>query len=164
MPNMTIAKEEIFGPVLSVLKCNSLEQAIEITNDVAYGLSSSIYTKDINGALLAARDIETGICYINAPTIGAEAHMPFGGVKATGDAARDFAQNEIASTAVERDLIGEFPHDVIKKLGELGFMGMMVSPDWGGSGLDCVSYVLAMEEISKIDASVAVVMSVNNSL
>src|SRR5438309_6692822 len=80
------------------------------------------------------------------------------------DAAKDFAQNEIASSAVERDLTGEFPHEIIKKLGELGFMGMMVDPKWGGSGLDCVSYVLAMEEISKIDASVAVVMSVNNSL
>jgi alkylation response protein AidB-like acyl-CoA dehydrogenase len=80
------------------------------------------------------------------------------------DAARDFAQNEIASTALERDLTGEFPHEIIKKLGELGFMGMMVDPEWGGSGLDTVSYVLAMEEISKIDASVAVVMSVNNSL
>ncbi len=80
------------------------------------------------------------------------------------DAARDFAQNEIASTAVERDLTGDFPHEIIKKLGELGFMGMMVDPKWGGSGLDAVSYVLAMEEISKIDASVSVVMSVNNSL
>lgn len=80
------------------------------------------------------------------------------------DAARDFAQNEIASSAVERDISGEFPYEVIRKLGELGFMGMMVSPDWGGSGLDTVSYVLAMEEISKVDASVAVVMSVNNSL
>jgi len=80
------------------------------------------------------------------------------------DAARDFAQNEIASSAVERDVTGEFPYEIIKKLGELGFMGMMVDPHWGGSGLDTVSYVLTLEEISKIDASVAVVMSVNNSL
>lgn len=80
------------------------------------------------------------------------------------DAARDFAENEIASSAVERDLTGDFPHEIIKKLGELGFMGMMVSPEYGGSGLDCVSYCIAMEEICKVDASVGVVMSVNNSL
>lgn len=80
------------------------------------------------------------------------------------DTARDFAENEVAPTAIQRDINGEFPHDAIKKLGELGFLGMMVSPEWGGSGLDAVSYVIAMEEISKVDASVGVVMSVNNSL
>ncbi|MBK8554180.1 MAG: acyl-CoA dehydrogenase [Ignavibacteria bacterium] len=80
------------------------------------------------------------------------------------DAARDFAETEIAPTAVERDLNGEFPKDIIAKLGELGFMGMMVSPDWGGAGMDTLSYVLAIEEISKVDASVGVIMSVNNSL
>ena len=80
------------------------------------------------------------------------------------DTARDFAQNEVAPTAIERDISAEFPHDAVKKLGELGFMGMMVSPDWGGAGMDAVSYVIAMEEISKVDASVGVVMSVNNSL
>lgn len=78
--------------------------------------------------------------------------------------AREFAQEKIAPSAVERDLKEEFPHDIIKELGELGFMGMMVSPDWGGAGLDTVSYVLAMSEISKVDASVGVIMSVNNSL
>ncbi|HYM20069.1 MAG TPA: aldehyde dehydrogenase family protein [Candidatus Kapabacteria bacterium] len=88
-PEMTIAKEEIFGPVLSVIKCESLADAIRITNNVAYGLSSSIYTRDINSAMLAVRDIEAGITYINAPTIGAEAHMPFGGVKATGNGHRE---------------------------------------------------------------------------
>ncbi|HZK75813.1 MAG TPA: aldehyde dehydrogenase family protein, partial [Candidatus Kapabacteria bacterium] len=86
---MRIAKEEIFGPVLSVLKCRSLEEAIEINNSVIYGLSSSIYTRDINAAMQAARDIEAGITYINAATIGAEAHMPFGGVKATGNGHRE---------------------------------------------------------------------------
>lgn len=78
--------------------------------------------------------------------------------------AREFAQSEIAPTAVERDKTGEFPHEIVRKLGELGFLGMMVSPEWGGSGLDCISYVIAMEEISKVDASVGVIMSVNNSL
>ncbi len=89
LPNSTIAQQEIFGPVLSVIKCTSLHDAIEITNSVQYGLSSSIYTKNINDALLAVRDIEVGIAYINAPTIGAEAHMPFGGVKSTGNGHRE---------------------------------------------------------------------------
>lgn len=80
------------------------------------------------------------------------------------DAARDFAENEIAQSSVERDITTEFPTEIIKKLGELGFMGMMVSPEWGGSGMDTVSYILAIEEISKVDASVGVIMSVNNSL
>jgi alkylation response protein AidB-like acyl-CoA dehydrogenase len=83
---------------------------------------------------------------------------------AVQQAARDFAENEIAPTAVERDKTGEFPYELVRKIGELGFMGMMVSPDWGGSGMDCISYVIALEEIAKIDASVAVIMSVNNSL
>ncbi len=80
------------------------------------------------------------------------------------DTARDFAQNEVAPTATERDVTGEFPAEAIRKLGELGFMGMMVSDEWGGAGLDAISYVIAMEEISKVDASVGVIMSVNNSL
>ncbi|HZW39675.1 MAG TPA: acyl-CoA dehydrogenase [Ignavibacteriaceae bacterium] len=80
------------------------------------------------------------------------------------ESARDFAQQEIAPTATQRDINGEFPKDIVKKLGELGFLGMMVSPDLGGAGLDTISYVLALIEISKIDASVGVIMSVNNSL
>ncbi len=80
------------------------------------------------------------------------------------DTAREFAQAEIKPSAVERDINAEFPKDIVKKLGELGFMGMMVSPEYGGAGLDTISYVLAMMEISKADASVGVIMSVNNSL
>lgn len=80
------------------------------------------------------------------------------------DAARDFAQNELLPGVIERDENQAFPHEQIKKMGELGFMGMMVSPEYGGGGMDTVSYVLAMEEISKIDASASVIMSVNNSL
>jgi alkylation response protein AidB-like acyl-CoA dehydrogenase len=79
-------------------------------------------------------------------------------------AARDFAQTELKAGVIERDEHQKFPAEQIKKLGELGFMGMMVSPEYGGSGLDAVSYVLAMEELSKIDASASVVVSVNNSL
>ncbi len=78
--------------------------------------------------------------------------------------AREFAEAEIAPTAIERDKEGIFPTEIVKKLGELGFMGMMVSPEYDGAGMDTVSYVLAMIEISKIDASVGVIMSVNNSL
>ena len=80
------------------------------------------------------------------------------------DAARDFAQSELLPGVIERDENQSFPHEQIKKMGELGFMGMMVSPEYGGGGMDTVSYVLAMEEISKVDASASVVMSVNNSL
>ncbi|NAS32271.1 acyl-CoA dehydrogenase [Flavobacteriaceae bacterium R38] len=79
-------------------------------------------------------------------------------------AARDFAQNELLPGVIERDEKQEFPAKQIKMMGELGFMGMMVSPEYGGSGLDTISYAIAMEEISKVDASASVVMSVNNSL
>ncbi|MDQ3072414.1 MAG: acyl-CoA dehydrogenase [Bacteroidota bacterium] len=79
-------------------------------------------------------------------------------------AARDFAQTDLWKDVIERDEKGKFPTDHIKKMGELGFLGMMVDPKYGGSGLDTVSYVLAMEEISKVDASCSVIMSVNNSL
>lgn len=78
--------------------------------------------------------------------------------------AKEFAEQEIAKSAVDRDKNAEFPFEIIKKLGELGFLGMRVSPDYGGPGLDTISYVLALIEISKIDASVGVILSVNNSL
>ncbi|MCK5402211.1 MAG: acyl-CoA dehydrogenase, partial [Flavobacteriaceae bacterium] len=80
------------------------------------------------------------------------------------DAARDFAQTELLPGVIERDDKQEFPHEQVKKMAELGFLGMMVDPKYGGSGLDTISYVIAMEEISKIDASASVIMSVNNSL
>ena len=78
--------------------------------------------------------------------------------------AREFAQAEIAPTAIQRDKEAIFPTEIVKKLGELGFMGMMIDPKYDGAGMDTVSYVLAMIEIAKVDASVAVIMSVNNSL
>ncbi len=80
------------------------------------------------------------------------------------DSAKDFAETAIAPSAVERDINAEFPKEIVKQLGELGFLGMMVPPELGGAGLDTISYVLAMIEISKVDASVGVIMSVNNSL
>lgn len=83
---------------------------------------------------------------------------------AVKEAAREFAQTELLPTAIERDTHSKFPTEAIRKMGELGFLGMMVSPEYGGGGMDTISYVLAMEEISKVDASASVVMSVNNSL
>src|SRR5271169_2761969 len=88
-PKMRIAQEEIFGPVVSIIPCDNMENAIEIANNIEYGLSSSIYTKDVNKAFAAVRDLEAGITYINAPTIGAEVHLPFGGTKATGNGHRE---------------------------------------------------------------------------
>jgi alpha-ketoglutaric semialdehyde dehydrogenase len=88
-PKMRIAREEIFGPVVSVIPCRSLDEAIAIGNDVEYGLSASIYTQDINRAFQAMRDLYTGIFYVNAPTIGAEVHLPFGGTKYTGNGHRE---------------------------------------------------------------------------
>jgi aldehyde dehydrogenase (NAD+) len=86
---MRIAQEEIFGPVLSLIPCENFDNAIEIANGVQYGLSSAIYTRDVNLAFRAMRDIYAGITYINAPTIGAEVHLPFGGTKATGNGHRE---------------------------------------------------------------------------
>ncbi len=91
-----ISKEEIFGPVLSVLKAKDYSEAVRIANDVDYGLSSSIYTRDVNRAFHAIDDLEAGITYVNAPTIGAEVQLPFGGVKSTGNGGR-----EAGSAAIE---------------------------------------------------------------
>ena len=88
-PNMRVAKEEIFGPVLVVLKISSYEEAVQVANNIEYGLSSAIYTRDVATAFRAMHEIEAGITYVNGPTIGAEAHMPFGGVKGTGNGHRE---------------------------------------------------------------------------
>jgi aldehyde dehydrogenase (NAD+) len=86
---MRIAQEEIFGPVLSIIEIGSFEEAIAVLNGTPYGLSSSIYTNDVTRAFRAMRDIEAGITYVNGPTIGAEVHLPFGGVKDTGNGHRE---------------------------------------------------------------------------
>lgn len=88
-PEMRIAREEIFGPVLSVIRVRNFDEAIDVLNGTAYGLSSSIYTRDVNLAMKAIERIEAGITYVNAPTIGAECHLPFGGVKETGNGHRE---------------------------------------------------------------------------
>jgi acyl-CoA reductase-like NAD-dependent aldehyde dehydrogenase len=84
-----LAMEEIFGPVLSVIRVGSYEDAVRVNNEVKYGLSSSIYTRDVNRSFRALEDLQNGITYVNAPTIGAEAHLPFGGVKQTGNGHRE---------------------------------------------------------------------------
>ena len=86
---MRIAREEIFGPVVCVLRVDDFDQAVEIANDTPFGLSSAIYTKDVNHAFRAMRDLYTGITYINSSTIGAEVHLPFGGTKQTGNGHRE---------------------------------------------------------------------------
>ncbi|MFD1334852.1 aldehyde dehydrogenase family protein [Oceanobacillus iheyensis] len=88
-PDMRIAQEEIFGPVVSLIEVSSFEEAIEVNNQVTFGLSSSIFTKDVNRVFKAQRDLDTGIVYVNAGTTGAEIHLPFGGTKGTGNGHRD---------------------------------------------------------------------------
>jgi aldehyde dehydrogenase (NAD+) len=90
-PKMRVAQEEIFGPLVSVIPIDSLEQGIEVANGVPYGLSASIYTRNVNRAFAAIQDLYTGIVYVIAPTIGAETHLPFGGTKQTGNGHREAA-------------------------------------------------------------------------
>jgi acyl-CoA reductase-like NAD-dependent aldehyde dehydrogenase len=94
-PGMRLAQEEIFGPVLSVIPCDSLDQAIEIGNGVPYGLSSAIFTQDVNKAFIAMRDMFTGIFYVNSSTTGAEVQLPFGGTKRTGNGHREAADTAL---------------------------------------------------------------------
>jgi aldehyde dehydrogenase (NAD+) len=88
-PKSRLEQEEIFGPVLSVVRVESFDEAVRVNNDVRYGLSSSLYTRNVDLAFRAMQELDNGITYINAPTIGAEAHLPFGGVKATGNGHRE---------------------------------------------------------------------------
>jgi acyl-CoA reductase-like NAD-dependent aldehyde dehydrogenase len=91
-PKMRICQEEIFGPVVSVIPFETFDEALTIANAVKYGLSAAIYTRNVNNAFRAQRDLETGIVYVNAPTIGAETHLPFGGIKSTGNGHRESGQ------------------------------------------------------------------------
>lgn len=94
-PSMTIAQEEIFGPVISIIEVETLDEAIEVNNSVKYGLSSSIFSQNVNNIFKAQREIDTGIVYVNAGTTGAEIHLPFGGTKGTGNGYRDSGQAAI---------------------------------------------------------------------
>ena len=87
-----LAQEEIFGPCPAVIPVESLQEAINVANSTKYGLSSAIYSRDVNRAFMAMRDLEAGITYINSSTIGAEVHLPFGGVKQTGNGHREGSQ------------------------------------------------------------------------
>jgi aldehyde dehydrogenase (NAD+) len=91
-PGMRIAQEEIFGPTTSLIPVDSFEEAVQVANGVEYGLSSSIFTRDVNRAFRAMRDLDTGITYVNAGTTGAEVHLPFGGTKHTGNGHREAGQ------------------------------------------------------------------------
>jgi aldehyde dehydrogenase (NAD+) len=91
-PDMRIAQEEIFGPTTSIIPVQDFDEAIRVANGIRYGLSSSIFTQDVNRAFRAMRDLEAGITYVNAGTIGAEVHLPFGGVKETGNGHREAGQ------------------------------------------------------------------------
>ena len=88
-PNMRICQEEIFGPVVSVIPFETIDDGLKVANGVKYGLSAAVYTRNVNNAFRAQRDLETGIVYVNAPTIGAETHLPFGGIKNTGNGHRE---------------------------------------------------------------------------
>ncbi len=91
-PNMRIAQEEIFGPVTAIIEVNDLREAIDVANGIEFGLSTAIYTKNVNMAFEAVRDLDSGLTYVNAPTIGAEVHLPFGGTKSTGNGHREAAE------------------------------------------------------------------------
>jgi acyl-CoA reductase-like NAD-dependent aldehyde dehydrogenase len=91
-PEMRIAQEEVFGPTVGMIKVSDVDEAIRVSNGIKYGLSSSIFTRDVNKAFSAKRDLKAGITYINACTIGAEVHLPFGGVKDTGNGHREAGQ------------------------------------------------------------------------
>jgi aldehyde dehydrogenase (NAD+) len=95
-PEMTVAREELFGPALSILKARDFAEALQIANDVRFGLSASIYTADVTRAFEFIEEIEVGIVHVNSPTVGGEAQLPFGGVKETG-----IGQREQGSTAIE---------------------------------------------------------------
>ena len=104
-PQMRIAQEEIFGPTVSLIPVDSFDEAIRVANGIEFGLSSSIFTRDVNKAFRAMRDLEAGITYINAGTTGAEVHLPFGGTKQTGNGHREAGQAALdVFTRVEGDL------------------------------------------------------------
>ena len=107
---MRIAQEEIFGPVTAVIPADDLQDAIAIANGIEYGLSAAIYTENIASALTAADDVEVGLFYVNAGTIGAEAHLPTGGMKASGNGHREASIAAIDSYSEWRSVYIDYSH------------------------------------------------------
>jgi acyl-CoA reductase-like NAD-dependent aldehyde dehydrogenase len=108
-PTMRIAREEVFGPFISILPVASYEEAIQIANATEYGLSTSIFTNDLRTTFRAIRDIESGLVYINAPTTGAEIHMPFGGMKASGNGHRELGTHAVEEFSETKSIFVSFP-------------------------------------------------------
>src|SRR5437773_2645645 len=119
---MRIAQEEMFGPVTTVIAVSSLEEAVEVGNGVRYGLSAAIYTSDVNRAFRAMNDMYTGIFYVNASTIGAEVHLPFGGTKATGNGHRESGSQLL-------DIFSEWKSVYVDYSGKLQRAQILNSPD-----------------------------------
>jgi alpha-ketoglutaric semialdehyde dehydrogenase len=105
---MRIAQEEIFGPTVCVLQASSLDQAIALANNTMFGLSLAIYTNNINSAFVAARELKSGLVYVNSPTIGSEIQFPFGGVKGTGNGQRENGQSTIEEYSELKSLFIDF--------------------------------------------------------
>jgi len=108
-PDMRIAREEVFGPFVSILPASSYEEAIQIANSTEYGLSTAIFTNDVRAAFRAMRDIESGLVYINAPTTGAEIHLPFGGMKASGNGHRELGSKAVEEFSETKSIFVSYP-------------------------------------------------------
>ena len=108
-PAMRIAREEVFGPFVSILPISSYEEAIQIANATEYGLSTSIFTNDLRTAFRAIRDIESGLVYVNASTTGSEIHLPFGGMKASGNGHRELGTHAVEEFSETKSVFVSFP-------------------------------------------------------
>ncbi len=108
-PGMRIAREEVFGPFISILPVASYEEAIQAANSTEYGLSTSIFTSDVRTTFRALRDIESGLVYVNAPTTGAEIHMPFGGMKASGNGHRELGSHSVEEFSETKSVFISYP-------------------------------------------------------
>ncbi len=108
-PHMRIAREEIFGPFVSILPVSSYEEAVQVANGTEYGLSASVFTNDLRTTFRAMRDIEAGLLYFNAPTTGAEIHLPFGGMKASGNGHRELGRHAVEEFSEPKSVFVSYP-------------------------------------------------------
>jgi aldehyde dehydrogenase (NAD+) len=108
-PNMRIAREEVFGPFISILPVASYEEAVQVANSTEYGLSTSIFTNDLRNAFRFMRDIESGLVYVNAPTTGSEIHLPFGGMKASGNGHRELGPHAVEEFTESKSIFVSYP-------------------------------------------------------